>query len=711
MAGGLKDRLKGIKGEDWAIVNANLDRYRYVKSRGHHTYIKRARKLEDMYLGGGLQWDKATKRKMNGRPTVEKNFIWPAVNTACGLQTQTRADMAFKPRKGGASEETAEVLSKLVRQIGDDIKYPWLESQVYSDGMIQQRGYLDFRITFDTNMLGDIVCRDVDPMDVMPDPDSGSYDPEHWADLIIPKWLSIDQISQYYGQDKADEVDTLISESMNDPDDDYQWRSRFGDSVSSFYRGGDEDTESTRYVMVIERQHRRLERQKVLVYPYGDIVPVNDMSPEKLSYAQDQEGAYLAHRMKPRIRWTVTTCDVLLHDEWSPYRTFTIIPFFPYFRRGRTRGMVDNAVSPQEQHNKYESQITHILGTTANSGWLVPTGSLVNMTVPQLQNVGAKTGLVIEYDVNKGPPTKIEPNKLPTGLDRLVERSEFAIKSITGISDAVQGGAGPEISGVAKNAAQYAGQTQLAGPADNLARTRNGAAKKILELVQDFYTEERVVMITEQDYPEKVYSELAINQASASGEIINDLTIGEYDVIVTDQPVQSTFAESQFTQAMDMRRDGIQIDDAVVLEYSSLSKKNEIIADLRSREQEADPEAEAKADESISKAELNRANTEKVKAETVDTNIKTQYSAVQSAGVIVQQPGIAPIADTLLKSGGYIDHDLPPIVPNAQGMLTPEAPPMPVNTNPLTPAPIPAPASPAMGQTSGIETQRFDDNL
>ena len=38
-----------------------------------------------------------------------------------------------------------------------------------------------------------------------------------------------------------------------------------------------------------------------------------------------------------RIRWTVTAADHVLYDEWSPYRTFTIVPYFPYFRYGYTK--------------------------------------------------------------------------------------------------------------------------------------------------------------------------------------------------------------------------------------------------------------------------------------------------------------------------------------------------------------------------------------
>ena len=49
----------------------------------------------------------------------------------------------------------------------------------------------------------------------------------------------------------------------------------------------------------------------------------------------------------------------------------------------------------------------------------------------------------------------------------------------------------------------------------------------------------------------------------ATGSILNDLTVGEYDVIVTSQPTREAFEDSQFDQAVQLRTEvGIQIPDS-----------------------------------------------------------------------------------------------------------------------------------------------------
>jgi hypothetical protein len=82
----------------------------------------------------------------------------------------------------------------------------------------------------------------------------------------------------------------------------------------------------------------------------------------------------------------VSTYCATLFDEISPYEHFTIVPYFAYFRRGKTRGMVDNAIGPQEALNKGVSQFVHIINTSANSGWTVEQNSLTNMDGEELEN-------------------------------------------------------------------------------------------------------------------------------------------------------------------------------------------------------------------------------------------------------------------------------------------------------------------------------------
>ena len=166
--------------------------------------------------------------------------------------------------------------------------------------------------------------------------------------------------------------------------------------------------------------------------------------------------------------------------------------------------MVRNLLSSQEQLNKITSQELHIVNTTANSGWIVENGSLSGMTADDLEEHGAETGLVLEFNRGSTPPAKIPPNqKIPTGLDRLGQKAAANIKQISGITDAMLGQDSAEVSGVAIQAKQNRGSMLLQVPLTNLAKSRQYLAESILGLIQGYYTEERVIQITDESDPYK----------------------------------------------------------------------------------------------------------------------------------------------------------------------------------------------------------------
>lgn len=684
----------------------NWQRYEYGRMRGHLDYVKTARINEGMYLGGGLQWSAEDLQALAeaGRPAFEFNQILPKINAALGYQIANRMDITFRPRGGQADQDLASTLSKLTMQIADNTQLHWKESQVFADGLVQQRGYFDVRISYEDSLLGEVHIEALDPLDVIPDPDAKSYDPDSWADVIVTRWLTLDEIEVLYGTAKRNEVDqTKPDESDFGEDMGDEARNKFGDNNSGYNdrMGVATQADGERRVRVIDRQFWRMEKAEVLITPTGDIRVVDSLSPARVA-AMEAAGAIRQKRRVRRVRWVVSTQCVVLHDDWSPFQHFTVVPYFPFFRRGVTRGLVDNAIGPQQMLNKSLSQMLHIINTTANSGWITWANTLANMTEDELEDRGAETGLHIS--LKKETPTekmprKIQPNQVPTGLDRIIERSAVLLEQATGINDAMVGNTGREVSGIAIQSRQHAAQQQLAVPLDNLARTRNLLARRILDLIQGFYDQPRIVRIVETDARgREMTEELALNYPAANGQILNDLTIGEYDVVIAEVPLQVTFENSQFLQAIELVDKGAPIPWPFVLRYSNLAHKQEIIDALEQQaQQQADPLVEAKV-------ALTQAQTQKTLAESVNKAVESQYSAMQASGVIATTPATAPLADALLRSAGYVDRDAAPIVPEYQANVptAPVAPDAPTNTNPLTPA------NPAVGVAAGIETQAIE---
>lgn len=585
------------------IAQQNFHRYQIARDRGHDVYQRSAKRCEDYFLGGGRQWEPTLRALLEaeGRPVIEINEILPRINTVIGHQINNRMMIKFQPKRNISDQDTADKLTKLFMHIMSQNQFHWLETQVFSDGLIMKRGYFDIRAAFDDSFTGEVSITMLDPLSVIPDPFSNSYDPDQWQEVTVTEWMAYNDVVKKYGMKKAK---LLTGADIPWEFEDGVERNRFGNneehetvtqvdergdrSVTTFiYRDDFESdmiNQTNQRVRVIDRQYYEQNKVKIFVnLETGDFRKVPDTwDDNRIKQVTDQLGWIITEKVMRQIRWTVTAGDVVLHNEWSPYDHYTIVPFFAYFRRGKTIGMVDNLIGPQDQLNKMVSQVQHVINTTANSGWMVEEDSLVDMDTDDLANDGAKSGIVIEYRRGSQPPEKIQPNQIPTAMEKIIQRTQLDFDTISGVQKTFQGGQGREITGIARKVAINQSSIQLGGPLDNLAYTRRLVAIRVLDIIQKFYNEHQLFLITKvgEDGKEKL-EPVEVNIPQPDGSILNDLTIGEYTIEVDSTPNYSTFESSQFNQMMDMRQVGIIIPDDEVIKRSNLSNRNEIAERVR----------------------------------------------------------------------------------------------------------------------------------
>lgn len=186
------------------IAKHNHERYVRARDNGHARYLEESKKLNGMYTGDG-QWDEAVKAKLEseGRPALTFNLILAVINTALGEHLRRDVQVSFKPRRN-ASRQVAGILNKLSMQIAHANRYKYLEMMVAGDGLIQDRGFFDVRMDFSDHMQGEVKIASLDPGTVVLDPDAKEYDPKTWNEVIITRWMSLDEIEHLYGRAKAD---------------------------------------------------------------------------------------------------------------------------------------------------------------------------------------------------------------------------------------------------------------------------------------------------------------------------------------------------------------------------------------------------------------------------------------------------------------------------------------------------------------------------
>ncbi|MDX9742107.1 MAG: genomic island protein [Gammaproteobacteria bacterium] len=582
-----------------SLASQVWNRYTWLRDNGHLDYVKKAAKCEDFFAG--LQWDQndLALLKAQRRPAITINKIISTIANVMGEQIFNRTDIAFKPRNEGATAEVAHALTKVFMQIADNNQLPWVRSDVFADGIVTSRGFFDVRLDFTDSLRGEVRIEQLNPKNVLIDADADEYDPDKWNDVIISKWMSPDQIELLYGKKDAE-----LLRSRTDSYHPYGYdsidinRDRFGSARAVGWPLNTvtmEEYNNVRNIRVIERQWKKLD--KVLHFvdlETGDtrVVPTDWDDDRIAQHLQANPNLATTKKLIQRIRWTVIADNVVLHDDWSPYKHFTVVPYFPYFRRGRTVGLVENLLGPQELLNKVSSQELHVVNTTANSGWKVKRNALQNMSTAELEQRGAQTGLVLELD-EIANAEKIQPNQTPSGLDRISYKAEEHIKTISGVSDYMQGFAREDVAAKSVTANKQSGQANLAKVMDNMNRTDFLLARAVLDLVQEYYTEQRLIYIT-TDRLLNTTEQMTVNEPTPEGTIANDLTLGEYAVVVTNQPERDTFEETQFDQLVRLRTEvGVQVPDKFILQASRAKDKADIISEMESAGQS--PEAQQQA--------------------------------------------------------------------------------------------------------------------
>ena len=534
------------------------------------------------------QWSAEELRQAieEDRPTLSFNKIGTLVRLVLGYHRNNRVDTRYLPTDDSASDEqVADVLTKCAKQISSNCDEPYVDTEVFLDGITTGRGWYDWRLDFERNDFGEIVTRAKDPFTIRPDADGDTYDPKHWGRISEARWVSLDEIEYTYGRGVSQLVEPLVrssgyrggvpSDVMDALGERTPWRTfggqqpdgmGFGNSIESYIANVTDPYRKN--IRLLEMQHYiRVMQRNVIDLGTGDrwAIPTH-LTQERVEkimqwareqYAKRGEPFPLRVEWRPtrRVRWTTMVGDIIIYDDWSPYKSFTQIPYFPYFRRGMTRGMVEDLIDPQIEINKRSSSEVDIITRTAFAGWMWHRDSMEDPEKEKIENFGAAPGINIEWKGDPAmKPEQIRPPVPPTAMAKLEERNSGRMKEIAGINDSALGQLDRVQSGRAIEARQRQSVLGIETYMDNVRRTKRLCGRWKLEGIQTFYTEPRIMRIQGES---GTWSKIGINQRELTGRVLNDVTIGRYDAEVDETSLSATFLNAQFEELMDLAEKGI----------------------------------------------------------------------------------------------------------------------------------------------------------
>ena len=489
---------------------------------------------EDLRFVAGEQWNESdlNDRATDGRPALTINRMPQFIRQVTGDIRLNRPSIKVRPVDSGADVDIAKIYTGLIRNIEYQSKA--LKAYVTSAESAARCGIGHFRIVTefsnDSSFEQDIRIRSVkNPFAVYWDPAAERDDKTDANWCFILSEIDHDTFTEQW----PEAVTTGFTVEQADYDTTL-WRTRHTITVAEYWRK--EATSRTLGQLITG------EVIDMTDLPTGTTVVTTPDGPIEITRTRTVD----SHRI---MQYLITDQDVLEGPfEWVG-RDFPIIPVLGEEIHLRDRvvrhGMIRFAKDSQRQYNYWQTNATETMALAPKSPYLV-TQEQVEGYENEWQQANRKNFSYLRYkhDPNApGPPTRNPPPDFPVAASNMMQISAQDMHATTGIYPSSLGGPGNETSGRAISLRQTEGDVGTFVYIDNLSSAIEQAGRVLVDIIPKIYDTERVVRILGEDDSEDIVTINQITDAvDENGDpiLLNDITVGRYDVVVTTGPSFST---------------------------------------------------------------------------------------------------------------------------------------------------------------------------
>jgi hypothetical protein len=278
------------------------------------------------------------------------------------------------------------------------------------------------------------------------------------------------------------------------------------------------------------------------------------------------------------VKLTATVGNNLLYTRILPIEEYPIVPLMNIHHRNPYPESDVRLYRPlQEYINKIRSLIIAHASTSTNVKLLIPRGSA---DLRQIEEEWSRAGTsVIEFDAELGAPIVAGPVPLPNELYKNEGDAKYDLEYGFGIFELMQGsGMNSPSTYRGTLVVDEFGQRRIKSRRDDIENFLNQCAKVAVPLMQQIYTEEKVIRLVQPNGLEK---EQRFNffKEMENGDVMrfHDVTLGRYDVKVVSGSTLPTNRMAMLNTYMQMYQAGL-IDQVEVLKKSELVDIDGVLA-------------------------------------------------------------------------------------------------------------------------------------
>jgi len=484
--------------------------------------------LEDLKFAAGDQWpvEIQSSRNLESRPCLTINKIDAYIRQITNQQRQQRPRIRVHPVNNQADKKIADVLQGITRHIEVNSNADDAYDNAFDYAVRMGWGY--WRVVTDytreDSFDQEIYIQQIDnPFTVYFDPNSvlpdGSDAERCIITTVMPKAVFREQ---YPG---ADDGSNFMPRGT-------------GDSSAEWVTKED--------VRVCEYFYTERKRAKLVMLSDGTSAFEEDLpSAETLALAGitilEKRDSY-----RKQIKWVkLTAMEVLDSKDW-PGRYIPIVPCYGQQLiiqdKRKKYGITRFAKDPQRMYNFWSTSMTESVALAPKAKWLLAEGQdeghETDWAMANIKSTPVLRYKQTDIDGRVAPaPTRLQPEPPPTGIMTAAAQISNDLQTVIGIFDPNQMPTG-NLSGKAINGQQQQIDLSTFHYYDNLTRSIRHTGKIILDLVPKIYDAQRVMRIIGDDgQPDLVtINEQKRDDTGAIVQILNNVTVGEYDVVMDTGP-------------------------------------------------------------------------------------------------------------------------------------------------------------------------------
>ena len=682
------------------LVDETQDLFK-TYSEKRETWANHAQEDKEFRLG--KQWTSDQKRVLEerGQAPLVVNRIHPAVEAAKALITANKPQFRVSPRED-SDNQVAQAMNGLLEYIWQISEGNTMMRRVVDDYYVTGMGaalvYVDPMMDMGK---GEVCIHDVDPLDIYIDPNSRHPFADDAENIIISRLYTKDQAKALYPMYKKaiknastethqtdrpvtgreddgqmsfpEEPGTQTIVNFGEGDEYIRGYERYYPLMIDYYRvfetfTGDEDlldeeeykeylqqpawvingniiTEAEQAKLLIQQLSQQYEQQLAQGREEGNLELPEKPEIQQITFADLLENEMIQVVTVPtrRIKQCVIMGDKHLYSRILPIDKYPIVFFMnQHTRTPYPMSDVRMVKGMQEYINKTRSLIIAHATTSTNTKILIPSGSV---DMREFEQKWAQPGVAIEVDFDQGQPTPVQPTPLPNELYSNEQTAKNDIDHQLGLYEMTMGNSAvaPHTYKATVSLDEF-GQRKMKSKLADIEAGLNRLGMIAIPMMQQLYTTQKVFRLIQ---PNNSINDYVINKRlyddkTQEIKVVNDITVGKYDVVVVTGSTLPTNRMAQLEMYMDAFEKGI-IDKQEVLkktevfDMEGVMQRTDLIQQLQSQLEQATETIKAmQGDLQTREREIYHAKM-KAEIEKTKSNLKGTENRAKMSGTLFEK--------------------------------------------------------------------------